>query len=59
MAQRSEDGVVDANLRCFDHSNLFIGDASVMPDMAEKNLTLTVMALANRLAGWIPQQHRS
>jgi choline dehydrogenase-like flavoprotein len=50
MSDSPDQGVVNPDLRCFDHSNLYIGDASVMPDMSEKNLTLTVMALANRLA---------
>jgi choline dehydrogenase-like flavoprotein len=42
-------GVVDANLKCHDHPNLYICDASVVPRLPEKHLTLTVMALAKRL----------
>lgn len=42
-------GVVDENLKCHDHPNLFICDASVVPKLPEKHLTLTVMALATRL----------
>ena len=42
-------GVVDENLRTFDHSNLFICDGSVIPALPEKHLTLTIMALAHRL----------
>lgn len=49
MAASSAQGVVDTNLRSFDHENLYICDGSVMPDIAEKNLTLTLMALAHRL----------
>ena len=34
---------------------LFICDGSVMPEVAEKNLTLTIMALADRLASHLRQ----
>lgn len=50
MAENGREGVVDRDCRSFDHPNLFICDGSVMPDINEKNLTLTIMALADRLA---------
>jgi glucose dehydrogenase len=50
MAGKSSDGVVDAQLRSFDHSNLYRCDGSVLPEVSEKNLTLTIIALAERLA---------
>ncbi len=50
MASNPSDGVVDRNCRTFDHPNLFICDGSVMPELSEKSPTLTIMALANRLA---------
>ncbi len=50
MAGKPSDGVVDAQLRSFDHSNLYLCDGSVVPEVSEKNLTLTIMALAERLA---------
>ena len=50
MASTPRDGVVDPNCRTFDHPNLYLCDGSVMPDINEKNLTLTIMALAERLA---------
>jgi choline dehydrogenase-like flavoprotein len=56
MADQSTEGVVDANLQCFDHPNLYVCDGSVMPDMSEKNLTLTIMALADRLARCLSDQ---
>ncbi|MBK8574620.1 MAG: GMC family oxidoreductase [Elusimicrobia bacterium] len=51
MAARAEEGVVDRDLCSFDHRNLFVCDASVLPELSEKNCSLTVMALAHRLAG--------
>jgi glucose dehydrogenase len=50
MAANRADGVVDANLRSFDHPNLYVCDGSVLPEVSEKNLTLTIMALAERLS---------
>jgi choline dehydrogenase-like flavoprotein len=50
MAASPRDGVVNSDCRSFDHPNLYICDGGVMPDLSEKNPTLTIMALANRLA---------
>jgi choline dehydrogenase-like flavoprotein len=50
MAAERTGGVVDKDLRTFDHPNLFVCDGSVIPELSEKNLTLTIMALAHRLA---------
>jgi choline dehydrogenase-like flavoprotein len=50
MAASARDGVVDGSCRTFDHPNLFLCDGGVMPDLSEKNPTLTIMALADRLA---------
>ncbi|MCB2228205.1 MAG: GMC family oxidoreductase [Desulfarculaceae bacterium] len=49
MAAGPSQGVVDADLRCFDHPNLYVCDGSVIPKLPEKHLTLTIMALAHRL----------
>ncbi|RWC62398.1 GMC family oxidoreductase [Mesorhizobium sp.] len=46
-------GVVDANLRSFDHRNLFICDGSVLPSLPEKHSALTMMALASRLSAYL------
>ncbi len=43
-------GVVDANLRTFDCANLHVVGASVMPTSGQANPTLTILALALRLA---------
>ena len=56
MANNSREGIVDTNLRSFDHSNLYICDGSVLPEISEKNYTLTIMALANRLADWLTKE---
>lgn len=53
MAAAPANGVVDANLRSFDHPNLYVCDGSVLPEISEKNLTLTIMALAERLAAYL------
>jgi choline dehydrogenase-like flavoprotein len=50
MASSHEGGVVNQHLQSFDHPNLYLCDGSVMPEISEKNMTLTIMALADRLA---------
>jgi choline dehydrogenase-like flavoprotein len=50
MAAERGGGVVDRDLRAFDHPNLYLCDGSVLPELSEKNLTLSIMALAHRLA---------
>lgn len=55
MAAEPSQGVVDANLRCFDHPNLYVCDGSVIPKLPEKHLTLTIMALAHRLGRHLAQ----
>jgi choline dehydrogenase-like flavoprotein len=50
MAASMGEGVVDADCRSFDHPNLYLCDGSILPDLSEKNPTLTIMALAERLA---------
>jgi glucose dehydrogenase len=50
MASAPGDGVVDHECRAFDHPNLYVCDGGIMPELSEKNPTLTIMALANRLA---------
>jgi len=56
MAANRHEGVVDSNLRSFDHQNLFVCDGSVFPDISEKNLTLTIMALAHRLGLYLVRE---
>jgi choline dehydrogenase-like flavoprotein len=56
MSSSRREGIVDRDCRTFDHPNLYICDGSVMPDINEKNLTLTIMALAERLASELKTQ---
>jgi glucose dehydrogenase len=50
MAAGPKGGVVDKDLKYFKSKNLYVGDASVIPVLSEKHPTLTIMALAHRLA---------
>jgi choline dehydrogenase-like flavoprotein len=50
MAARAEDGVVDRNLQVFGTSNLFVCDGSVFATAGSVNPSLTITALAVRLA---------
>ena len=56
MARAPGEGVVDRDLRVFDADNLFVASSAVLPTSGQANPTLTVMALAMRLAeklaGW-------
>lgn len=49
-------GVVDANLKCHDLDNLYVCDGGVVPVLPDKHLTLTIMALAHRLAGHLVEK---
>ncbi|WP_332696229.1 GMC family oxidoreductase [Bosea sp. (in: a-proteobacteria)] len=51
IAQDPRHGVVDADLKSHDFDNLYICDGGVIPELPDKHLTLTIMALADRLAG--------
>ena len=50
MGEHAADSVVDRDCRTFDHPNLFIAGSSVMPSVGTVNVTLTIAALALRLA---------
>lgn len=50
MAEDPRHGVVDANCRVHGMSNLFIAGSSLFPTGATVNPTLTLVALALRLA---------
>ncbi len=50
MAESPAHGVVDENCRVFGVDNLFIASGSVFPTGGHSNCTLTIMALARRLA---------
>lgn len=50
MSRSDEDGVVDANLKCWDINNLYVAGSSVFPSGGHANPTLTIVQLAVRLA---------
>lgn len=52
-------GVVDANLKCHDLDNVYVCDGGVIPVLPDKHLTLTIMAMAHRLAGHLVEKARS
>ncbi len=50
MAERIEDGVVAPDGQVFGYENLYVVDASVMPSAIAVNPSLTISALAERIA---------
>lgn len=50
MSDDPEDGVVDSRHRVHGIENLYVVDASILPDATSSNLNLTVIALADRAA---------
>jgi choline dehydrogenase-like flavoprotein len=50
MAQKPEQGVIDADHRIFGTPNAFIVDGSTLPTQGSANPALTIMALAARAA---------
>ncbi len=53
MSQRAEDGVVTPDCRVHSTPNLFVAGSSVFPTSGYINPTLTIVALAERLADHI------
>ena len=53
MAARSEDGVVDENLRVYGLRNLFVASSSVFVTAGQANPTFMIVAFAVRLADWL------
>lgn len=56
MGMSAKEAVVDVDLKSFDHDNLYLCDGGVIPNLPDKHLTLTIMALAIRLAENITKQ---
>ena len=50
MADKAEDGVVDSDGRVFGVDNLFVAGSSTFPTGGASNPTLTIVALALRMA---------
>lgn len=59
MAPRQEQGVVDTNLKVFGSENTWICDGSVFPTGGNANPSLTICALAHRLADQLDQLLKS
>jgi len=55
MGSDPQRSVVDSNLESHDVKGLFVGDGSVIPRTLSVNPSLTIMALATRLAGYIDE----
>jgi choline dehydrogenase-like flavoprotein len=53
MGSDPERSVVDADARLWDVERLYVGDGSVVPRTMSVNPSLTIMALADRLAAHI------
>ncbi|EKT58157.1 GMC family oxidoreductase [Providencia burhodogranariea] len=58
MGNDPRDSVVDADLRTFDHENLFVASSGVMASAGTVNCTLTLSALAMRLADKLVEEAR-
>ena len=56
MASDPKDGVVDTNCQVFGTTNLYVAGSSVFPTGGHANPTLTIVALAIRLAGHLQQE---
>jgi hypothetical protein len=59
MGAHRREGVVDGDLRAFDAANLFVASSSALPTSGQANPTLTVVALALRLAQRLAQEARA
>ncbi|MBN9449895.1 MAG: GMC family oxidoreductase [Bosea sp.] len=58
ISQDPRQGVVDADLKCHEFDNLYVCDGGVIPELPDKHLTLTIMALADRLGGHLVETVR-
>jgi choline dehydrogenase-like flavoprotein len=59
MGRHRREGVVDRDLRTFDCPNLFVASSSVFPTSGQANPTLSIVALASRLADTIAAEARA
>lgn len=53
MSEKAKNGVVDTNLKLFNHPNLFVAGSSVFPTSSAANPTFTAIALSIRLCDHI------
>jgi choline dehydrogenase-like flavoprotein len=56
MGSDPHNSVVDKNCRTFDHPNLFISSSATMPTVGTVNVTLTIAALALRMADQLKKE---
>lgn len=56
MGSDPRDSVVDKHCRTFDHPNLFISSSATMPTVGTVNVTLTIAALALRMADQLKKE---
>ncbi len=56
MAETREHGVVDINGEVFGHPGLYVVDASIMPTSTGPNPSLTIAAMAERIADRFPEK---
>ena len=50
MSKKSSNGVVNSDLQVWGHPNLYVCSSAVFPTGSHSNPTLTILALACRLA---------
>ena len=55
MAETGEEGVVDTNGEVFGHPGLYVVDASILPSSTGPNPSLTIAAMAERIADRFPE----
>ena len=56
MHESPEKGVVDPSLRCHAMDNLYVAGSAVYPAMCFSNPTVTIVALAVRLAATLKER---
>lgn len=56
MGSDPRDSVVDKHCRTLDHPNLFISSSATMPTVGTVNVTLTIAALALRMADQLKKE---
>jgi len=56
MGSSREEGVVDADLACFDAPNLYVASTAALPTSGQANPTLTAVALAFRLSAHLAER---
>jgi hypothetical protein len=56
MAAHADEGVVDSNLKVFGLANLYLAGSAVFPTSGQANPTLTIVALAARLASHLARR---